>query len=334
MGNSFLNTNIEQTKKLYFNAAGVTKKNELGKDIQSILQKEGRKYCRENYIDFYGGYTAKEIKEFGTDTSEFEDLYLNGKEISFIMEPDNKYDKNAIKIYVQYSTDRDPIHVGYVPKEKNVRLKTILENHSITSVSAFYVGGKIKKIDYCLDTDKESIKNVELTLGLSIEISYIPSSSNNPNDGKINYTNDEINSLNKTENFEGVNIVLPEKEAYKKLSTVSSEIYSIENGNPLSDFFISSVVAQGSTTFGYLVGQYVNQGEDIKLYTVKSNEIAKFLDENPVVKETGFINARLSSRANRTSNEPTYFLKSSLYNLSFKDVPNLMSTFEEAGKFF
>ncbi|MFD2870345.1 type I restriction endonuclease [Kurthia populi] len=151
---------------------------------------------------------------------------------------------------------------------------------------------------------------------------------------KIYYTQEEINSLNTFEDFEGVTVVFPQAAAYKTLMKTSEENYSVEKGNPLSDFFISSVVAQGSTTFGYLVGQYVNQSEDIKLYTVKSNEIAKFLDENPVVKETGFINARLSSRANRTSNEPTYFLKSSLYNLSFKDVPNLMSTFEEAGKFF
>lgn len=151
---------------------------------------------------------------------------------------------------------------------------------------------------------------------------------------KIYYTQEEINSLNTSEDFEGVTVVFPQAAAYKTLMKTSEENYSVEKGNPLSDFFISSVVAQGSTTFGYLVGQYVNQGEDIKLYTVKSNEIAKFLDENPVVKETGFINARLSSRTNRTSNEPTYFLKSSLYNLSFKDVPNLMSTFEEAGKFF
>lgn len=151
---------------------------------------------------------------------------------------------------------------------------------------------------------------------------------------KTYYTKEEIDSLNNFEEFEGVKIVLPKSDAYKKLLRTSEENYSVEKGNPLSDFFISSVVTQGSTTFGYLVGQYVNQGEDIKLYTVKSNEIAKFLDENPVVKDTGFINARLSSRTNRTNNETTYFLKSSLHNLSFKDVPYLTSSFEEAGKFF
>lgn len=151
---------------------------------------------------------------------------------------------------------------------------------------------------------------------------------------KVYYSQDELNSLNTFDQFEGVTVVFPQSDAYKKLMNIDEQNCSVEKGNPFSEFFISSVVAQGSTTYGYLVGQYINQGEDIKLYTVKSNEIAKFLDKNPTVKETGFINARLSSRTNRNSLETTYFLKSSINNLSFKDVPNLMSSFEEAGKFF
>ena len=116
---------------------------------------------------------------------------------------------------------------------------------------------------------------------------------------KVYYTQDEIDSLGKFEEFEGVTIVLPNPDSYIKLLKLTSEEYSVEKGNPLSDFFISSVVTQGSMIVGYLVGQYVNQMEDIKLYTVKSNEIARFLDENPILKETGFINARLGSRLNK-----------------------------------
>lgn len=151
---------------------------------------------------------------------------------------------------------------------------------------------------------------------------------------KVYYTKTDIDSLNKAETFEGVTIVLPLADSYKKLLTIAEEQYSVEKGNPTSDFFISSVVVQGSSTFGYIVGQYINHGEDIKLYTVKSNEIAKFLDENPVVKEKGFINARLISRSNANSSERVYYLKSNLNNLSFKDTPNLISHFEVAGKFF
>lgn len=153
-------------------------------------------------------------------------------------------------------------------------------------------------------------------------------------DKKTYYTAEEINSLNRFEEFDGITIVLPNSKAYQQLCKITPESYAVEKGNPLSQFFISSVIMQGTTTYGYLVGQYLNNGEDIKLYTVKSNEFAKFLNENPIVKDMGFINARLTSRLNRNSTEPTYFLKSCLHNLSFKDTPQLVSTFEKAGKFF
>jgi len=153
-------------------------------------------------------------------------------------------------------------------------------------------------------------------------------------DKKIYYTQDEIDSLGKFEEFEGVTIVLPNPDSYIKLLNLTSEEYSVEKGNPLSDFFISSVITQGTTIVGYLIGQYVNQMEDIKLYTVKSNEIEKFLDENPILKETGFINARLGSRLNKRNNETAYFLKSCLNNLSFRDIPNLISKIEDTEKFF
>lgn len=122
------------------------------------------------------------------------------------------------------------------------------------------------------------------------------------------------------------------REVYKKLLNVSADEYTVEKGNPLSDFFIASVVTQGSSITGYLVGQFLNNKEDITLYTVKSNEIHQFLNENPIVKDTGFINARLNSRFNKNTNETTHYLKSCLNNLSFREIPNLIC--KEASKFF
>jgi len=151
---------------------------------------------------------------------------------------------------------------------------------------------------------------------------------------KIYYSTEEIESLGTFEEFEDIKIVLPNSESYKKLLKVPMEEYSVDKGNPLSDFFISSVLTQGTTIIGYLVGQYINQKEDTKLYAVKSNEIANFLKENPIVEEAGFINARLSSRLNKNTNETTYFLKSCLTNLSFRDIPNLVSKIENVEKFF
>ena len=136
------------------------------------------------------------------------------------------------------------------------------------------------------------------------------------------------------EDYEGVKVVLPSSESYKKLLKIPQEEYSVEKGNPSSDFFISSVLMQGSAIVGYLAGQYTNQQQDTTLYTVKSNEIAHFLKMNPIVEEYGFINARLGSRYNKHTNETTYYLKSCLNNLSFKNIPNLVSKVNDIEGFF
>ncbi|GKU82989.1 type I restriction endonuclease [Niallia sp. NCCP-28] len=151
---------------------------------------------------------------------------------------------------------------------------------------------------------------------------------------KIYYSPEEIASLGTFEEFEGVKVVLPSSESYKKLLKMSPTGYSVEKGNPLSDFFVSSVLLQGNAIAGYLIGQYYNNQKDTTLYTVKSNEIAKFLKENPVVVQSGFVNARLGSRLNKNTNEKTYYLKSCLTNLSFRDIPNLVSKVDDIDAFF
>lgn len=151
---------------------------------------------------------------------------------------------------------------------------------------------------------------------------------------KIYYSDEEIESLGTFEDFEGVKVVLPNSESYKKLLTIPQEEYSVEKGNPTSDFFISSVLMQGSAIVGYLAGQYSNQQQDTTLYTVKSNEIANFLKMNPIVEQHGFINARLGSRFNKHTNETTYYLKSCLNNLSFRNIPNLVSKVDDIDVFF
>lgn len=148
------------------------------------------------------------------------------------------------------------------------------------------------------------------------------------------YSAEEIESLGTFEEFCGIKIVLPNSESYKNLCNNPMDDYSVEKGNPLSDFFVSSVLTQRNTIVGYLVGQYYNQQKDTTLYAVKSNEIAKFLKENPIVEKSGFINARLGYRSNKDTNEKTYYLKSSLTRLSFRDIPNLVSKVDDIDEFF
>lgn len=151
---------------------------------------------------------------------------------------------------------------------------------------------------------------------------------------KSYYLQEDIDSLGTYEEFEGVKVVLPRSASYQKLLKMPVTSYSVEKGNPLSDFFVSAVLLQGNSIVGYLIGQYYNNQEDTTLYTVKSNEIAKFLEVNPIVFEAGFINARLGTRLNKNTNEITYFLRSCLTNLSFRDIPNLVSKVEDVDLFF
>ncbi|TKC14358.1 type I restriction endonuclease [Robertmurraya kyonggiensis] len=161
-----------------------------------------------------------------------------------------------------------------------------------------------------------------------------PTVEKQPEEKKVYYTQAEIDSLGTFEEFEGVKVVLPKAESYQKLLKCSSDDYSVEKGNPLSDFFVSSVLMQGSSIVGYLIGQYYNNQNDTTLYTVKANEIAEFLKKNPIVETTGFINARLGYRSNKTSNEKIFYLKSCIPNLSFKDIPNLVSKINDVDEFF
>ncbi|MFA9560357.1 HIRAN domain-containing protein [Evansella sp. AB-rgal1] len=155
-----------------FNVAGVTAKNENKQDIQKLLKQQGKIYAKENQIDFYGGYKNKEIIEDNIEISEFEDLVFYKDELSFIPEPTNEYDSNAIKIFIKYS--ELPVHIGYVPNDKNVELKNILDNEDVRRIEARYVGGKIKSVEYDSDEDKDIIVTEEITLGIEIKVFYKP----------------------------------------------------------------------------------------------------------------------------------------------------------------
>ncbi|MBO0589241.1 type I restriction endonuclease [Sporosarcina sp. E16_8] len=180
-------------------------------------------------------------------------------------------------------------------------------------------------INDSFESAKQNKATQELVIGTE-EIIHV--------DKKVYYSLEEIESLGTFEVFEGVKVVMPNSESYEKLIKIPKENYSVEKGNPLSDFFISSVLIQGKTIVGYLAGQYSNDRKDTTLYTVKSNEIAVFLKENPIVEQSGFINARLESRLNKLTGEITYYLKSSLHNLSFRNIPNLVSQVDKVEDFF
>lgn len=153
-----------------FNVAGVTAKNENKKDIQKVLRQQGKRYAEVNSIDLYAGYKNKEIIEDDLEVAEFEDLMFYQDELSFVPEPTNPYDPNAIKVFITY--EEEPVHIGYVPKDKTGNFKKILDNEDVRRIEAQYVGGKIKSVEYDSDKDKDVVVTEELTLGVEVKVSY------------------------------------------------------------------------------------------------------------------------------------------------------------------
>ena len=155
-----------------FNVAGTTAKNDEGKDLQKTLQSLGKKYCSENDIKLYGGYSNRELISDGYEVIEFEDLTFYKHELKFEYEPTNQYDKNAIKVFVCFDGEKFT-HVGYVPKTHNVELKSILENEDIRRIEAKYVGGNVKNIEYDDEKEKDVIVVNKLNIGIEIDVYYI-----------------------------------------------------------------------------------------------------------------------------------------------------------------
>ncbi|MGI2731711.1 HIRAN domain-containing protein [Bacillus cytotoxicus] len=160
---------LATSNTLTFNVAGVTFENDKGKDIQALLRRIARTIAKENYIDSYGGYTNKELLEIWGEASEFEDVEF-GDYISFVKDPDNEFDKNAIKVIV--NLDDKEFHIGHVPKKQNIEISKLLDSESITSISANFVGGKTKSVDYDDEKDKDVVVITELTLGVLITLHF------------------------------------------------------------------------------------------------------------------------------------------------------------------
>lgn len=75
------------------------------------------------------------------DTREFEYIF-DEKTASFIFEPDNKYDPNAIRIEI------DGLHVGYVPRGMCREMKQAIDSDRITEATARISGGRYRYLDF------------------------------------------------------------------------------------------------------------------------------------------------------------------------------------------
>ena len=123
--------------------AGITKDNVAGKDRQKIL----KSYVKENYDynrfdkDDSEYWSTADIKEFEWEVYQY-GLFEEGT-IDLIPEPNNPYDKNAIKVVHKVMGD-----LGYIPKKDNVNLANFIElNSGNINLSFDLEGGKYKYYD-------------------------------------------------------------------------------------------------------------------------------------------------------------------------------------------
>lgn len=157
---------VDETQYVYkptsiFKVAGVTAKNDEGKDIQKLISSYVKDWL--GYNDAYEGLTNKEIKEDYYGERVYEADVFSFDDITFVPEPDNPYDANAIKVM-----HGELGHIGYVPKNETKRMFEIIENYSY-DVSGEIIGGKYKYVDEYEDKVKVNKHNYGIKLIVSAE---------------------------------------------------------------------------------------------------------------------------------------------------------------------
>lgn len=136
---------------------------------QKLIKKFIKDEIKNEMIEAYGGLSTKEIKEKyeGIEVYEIPEghiwkgSYKNNGYIKIEKEPDNEYDKNAVKIILE-----EYGRIGYVPKNQNVEVAKILEEKENISFKMEITGGKYKLWDGDeMETDEEEY-------GINIKLVY------------------------------------------------------------------------------------------------------------------------------------------------------------------
>nr|DAX04303.1 MAG TPA: HRAN protein [Bacteriophage sp.] len=103
------------------------------------------KYIAEDYFgEFYDGMSNKEIAEDMGRVYKYQDFYTNN--VSLIPEPENEYDKNAIKVLVS------DFCIGYIPKNINKQILSFVNDDTLDrDLTVEIIGGPYKELDFIED---------------------------------------------------------------------------------------------------------------------------------------------------------------------------------------
>lgn len=153
-----------------FNVAGVTFKNEEGKDIQKEIKRIMNEYKKNGYFSegLFNGYTNKEIKENDLNVSEFEGYNFPAKFVG-----DEYEGQPCFKVYIKTSND-DYVHIGYIPKESlSEATEWFTRNLKIIGTLKI-VGGKYKHCEIVEEDyeEKEIIEIEELSYGAEVTLNF------------------------------------------------------------------------------------------------------------------------------------------------------------------
>lgn len=117
---------------------------EKQKVISNLVKKLKK---QSHFIDTYEGLSNRDIIEDYYDERIYEiDREESLPRVDLIKDDDNPYDENAIKVIVR-DIEGYKYHVGYVPKEKCVTIRGLMDEYKMVA-EAFLEGGKYKEVDY------------------------------------------------------------------------------------------------------------------------------------------------------------------------------------------
>ena len=126
-----------KTSKLNTYIAGVTHKNDEGKNIQKLF----KDYVSLNYDSTnFEDYTNDEIIENDLKINEYNLVEINT--ITLLPDTNNIYDSNAIKII-----HKDLGHIGYIPSENCIDVKNFIDTNKKIEFIISFRGGKTKFVE-------------------------------------------------------------------------------------------------------------------------------------------------------------------------------------------
>lgn len=119
-------------------------------------------FAQENY--FYD-MTKKELIEDGFEDERIYEYNFCVSKFEIVPEPDNPYDKNAIKVLA------DGVQIGHIKAGSCSHLLNVIKENRLTKIEGEIKGGKYKYIGYDDETEKYILEKDKIPFYAQLEIS-------------------------------------------------------------------------------------------------------------------------------------------------------------------